>query len=422
MKKRMQVLAALGILSLAVTAPLTYAEDDAEIRPLASMEEEDEPAVISEPVPLTAADEPEETEAPQAETEAAETEAQPEQTEAEQTESTEAPSTEAPSTEAKAETEAEPAKDESGKSEDESKSGKNEAGEQKNESISTGSSDDGVMTERESAEVTDSSETSVNIIGFEVDPSAYPKADESETTKAVYKYLREELGLNHAGACGVLANMHMESAFSPLALGDGGSSYGLCQWHNERFNSLISYCNSTGQDYNTVEGQLDFMKHELESSFPAVLSYVRNVSDTQQGAYDAGYYWCVYYESPANAAGNGALRGNLASNEYYFMDFSLSSEQEAASAMIASIRSDMAPKTDDEDADGNDDVIESASAGLDEAAESEAETENAEEAEAESEAETEPASEAEAETDPLKEQAEQTLNMLSAIRDSLDAE
>ena len=129
------------------------------------------------------------------------------------------------------------------------------------------------------------------------------------------------MGLNHAGACGVLANIQLESDFSPLSLGDGGSSYGICQWHNERFNSLISFCNANGYDYNTVLGQLKFLQTELSSSYPGVLSYIMNVPNTAQGAYDAAYYWCVHFEVPDHTAERAAQRGNLAMNEYFDKSF-----------------------------------------------------------------------------------------------------
>ncbi|MCQ4775714.1 hypothetical protein NE634_18830, partial [Lacrimispora saccharolytica] len=39
--------------------------------------------------------------------------------------------------------------------------------------------------------------------------------------------------------------------------------------------------------------------------------------DTAQGAYDAAYYWCKYYEIPANLEYNSQMRADLAMNLYY---------------------------------------------------------------------------------------------------------
>ena len=170
---------------------------------------------------------------------------------------------------------------------------------------------------------TDGTGVTANIIGFSVDPSKYPAANVGENTVFIYQYLTSTMGLNHAGACGVLANIQLESNFNSLALGDGGSSYGICQWHNGRFNNLISYCNRNGLDYNTVGGQLQYLNHELANSYPSVLSYVKNVPDTAQGAYDAAYYWCMYFEVPDHTVERAVQRGNLAKNEYFGKKFEM---------------------------------------------------------------------------------------------------
>ena len=170
---------------------------------------------------------------------------------------------------------------------------------------------------------TDGTGVTANIIGFSVDPSKYPAANVGENTVFIYQYLTSTMGLNHAGACGVLANIQLESNFNSLALGDGGSSYGICQWHNGRFNNLISYCNKNGFDYNTVNGQLQYLSHELANNYPSVLNYVKNVPNTAQGAYDAAYYWCMYFEVPDHTAERAVQRGNLAKNEYFGKKFEM---------------------------------------------------------------------------------------------------
>ena len=185
---------------------------------------------------------------------------------------------------------------------------------------------------------TDGTGVTANIIGFSVDPSKYPAANVGETTVFIYQYLISNLGLNHAGACGVLANIQLESNFNSLALGDGGSSYGICQWHNGRFNNLISYCNGNGFDYNTVGGQLQYLSHELASNYPSVLSYVRNVPDTAQGAYDAAYYWCMHFEVPDHTAERAAQRGNLAKNEYFGKTFESAGETETGVTAVQKVK------------------------------------------------------------------------------------
>ena len=182
----------------------------------------------------------------------------------------------------------------------------------------------------------------VKISGFSVDPSKYPSANITENTNRIYQYLVTEMKLNHAAACGVLANIQCESNFNPLALGDSGSSYGICQWHNGRFSNLMSYCNGSGSDYNTLSGQLSYMQHELTSSYSGVWGYIHSVPDSAQGAYDAAYYWCVYFETPDHTYERAAQRGNLAKNEYYGKTFGTPAKPE--NTIIATVRSDMERK------------------------------------------------------------------------------
>ena len=86
---------------------------------------------------------------------------------------------------------------------------------------------------------------------------------------AIYNYLSKQ-GFNDAAICGILANIQHESGFDPNALGDGGTSYGICQWHNERWNNLINYCNQNGLDSSSVDGQMSYLVWELKNNYPSV--------------------------------------------------------------------------------------------------------------------------------------------------------
>ncbi|MDO4522171.1 MAG: phage tail tip lysozyme, partial [Eubacteriales bacterium] len=146
---------------------------------------------------------------------------------------------------------------------------------------------------------------------------SYPAGNIVENTNAIYDFLRNSLGLNHAAACGVLANIQCESNFTSTAIGDGGTSYGVCQWHLERFTRLIGWCNANGYDYHLIPGQMGYLKAELESGYPGVYQYLLNVPDTAQGAYDAAYFWCRYFEIPANVEYHSVMRAKLAQNEFF---------------------------------------------------------------------------------------------------------
>ena len=114
--------------------------------------------------------------------------------------------------------------------------------------------------------------------------------------RQVYEYLTGELKLSTAAACGVLANIEHESAFQPTIFGDQGTSFGLCQWHNERFTALRGFCASLGLDYRSVEGQLAYLKYELGTNYTTLLLTLQSIDNPPDGAYRAGYLWCVHFE------------------------------------------------------------------------------------------------------------------------------
>ena len=122
------------------------------------------------------------------------------------------------------------------------------------------------------------------------------KAAASESDEArIYAFLTGTLGLNPAAACGVLGNLHVETGgtFSPESYNPndsgGTKSFGICQWNNgagagNRYGQLIGWCGANGLDANTLEGQLRFMQHELESTPYFRLSALKTVENTADGA------------------------------------------------------------------------------------------------------------------------------------------
>ena len=135
--------------------------------------------------------------------------------------------------------------------------------------------------------------------------------------REVFDYLTEELMLSNAAACGVLANIEHESNFQPTIYGDKGTSYGLCQWHNERFTALRGYCNALGLDYRTVEGQMAYLKYELGNKYTSLLLTLQAIDNTPDGAYRAAYLWCVRFEMPSNMQVKADQRGELAQGKYW---------------------------------------------------------------------------------------------------------
>lgn len=137
------------------------------------------------------------------------------------------------------------------------------------------------------------------------------------TEREIYNFLTEEMGLPSASACGILANIEHESAFNVNIVGDHGTSYGLCQWHNNRYSALINYCKGIGSDYRTLSGQLQYLKYELETSYINLLATLRVMENTANGAYKAGYLWCIQFERPADMEIRAVSRGTLAKGKYW---------------------------------------------------------------------------------------------------------
>lgn len=135
----------------------------------------------------------------------------------------------------------------------------------------------------------------------------------------IFKYLTETMELNIASACGVLANIYCESGYNPTALGDNGTSYGICQWHAGRWENLKKYCDKKNLDWHTLEGQLCYLEYELENNYPYTFSKIKNVDNDSQGAYDAAYYWCLYFEVPADTQATAKRRGSL--GREFFEDY-----------------------------------------------------------------------------------------------------
>lgn len=133
----------------------------------------------------------------------------------------------------------------------------------------------------------------------------------------IFYFLHNNMNLCAAAACGILVNIEEESKFDPHLYGDRGTSYGICQWHASRFTRLQNWCINNRKNFTTVEGQLGYLKHELETYYTKVLTKIKSVPDTADGAYQAAHIWCTDFEIPANAAVKAAQRGNSAKDVYW---------------------------------------------------------------------------------------------------------
>ncbi|SEL06966.1 Leucine rich repeat-containing protein [Butyrivibrio sp. ob235] len=139
----------------------------------------------------------------------------------------------------------------------------------------------------------------------------------SSNEEKIFFFLREEMNFNNAAGAGVLANIEKESSFRTNALSDGGTSYGICQWHAERMSRLRAWCDDHGYDWEDLEGQLYYLEYELDTYYPYTCSVLRGVKNSKSGAYRAGHDWCYYFEVPADKEERARERGELARDYYW---------------------------------------------------------------------------------------------------------
>ena len=125
-----------------------------------------------------------------------------------------------------------------------------------------------------------------------------------------YRFLTEEMGLNRAAASGVIANFISESGIRTTALGDSGTSYGLCQWHAERWDKLRQFAASCKRPMEDIETQLRYFKEEMNKDYPEVYRSLLEIENTEAGAYKAGYIVCLEFERPFLGEAAAVNRGS----------------------------------------------------------------------------------------------------------------
>lgn len=130
-------------------------------------------------------------------------------------------------------------------------------------------------------------------------------------------------GLNGAAACGVAGNIKHESNFNTAAIGDNGTSFGICQWHNSRGTAMKSYVGSNWA--SNLTGQLNFLWKELTESYTSVLSHLKSVSESESGCKSAADYFVRKFEVPANVNSASITRQASAVEYYKQLKFSTAS-------------------------------------------------------------------------------------------------
>ena len=84
-------------------------------------------------------------------------------------------------------------------------------------------------------------------------------------------------GLQPHQVAAIMGNVNAESAFNPLAVGDGGAAHGLFQW-NDRAPELFDFIGGKA-NLGNVQAQLEFAWHELLTSERGVLQKLMAAPD-----------------------------------------------------------------------------------------------------------------------------------------------
>lgn len=187
--------------------------------------------------------------------------------------------------------------------------------------------------------------------------SAYGATSTSKES-VIYNYIRNEMGLNMAAACGMLANINEESGFRPnnmenvaeaklkytdesyteavnngtidrekfatqtIKNSDGstrGFGYGLCQWTSAgRKRALYDYAQNYAKekgikfDISNTKMQMGFLKEELSQSYKTTWYTLKKVPDSEVGAFLSAYVMCTNFEVPADTGVRSYARAKYA--------------------------------------------------------------------------------------------------------------
>lgn len=162
----------------------------------------------------------------------------------------------------------------------------------------------------------------------------------STNSEKIFWYFKR-IGMPAFGICGLLGNLDCESGLNPSNLEDSyerklgftnetytravdnGSysgfikdcaGYGIAQWTWwTRKQNMLNFAKSTGSSIGDLEMQLDFLKKELQESFPSVWNTLMNA----KSVYEASNAVLLKFECPADQSVNVQNYRASVGQEYY---------------------------------------------------------------------------------------------------------
>ena len=142
--------------------------------------------------------------------------------------------------------------------------------------------------------------------------------EEISVQQIVYDYLTEELELCPAAAAGIMGNVMIECGFDPdLEVIDTNDkpSYGLMMWNGSRYESLKKWCAENGYEKSDPEGQLGWLKWELNNTEKKAYRLMKEIPNTIEGAARAAILWASDFERCTRTS--YGLRVYYALNNYW---------------------------------------------------------------------------------------------------------
>lgn len=91
-------------------------------------------------------------------------------------------------------------------------------------------------------------------------------------------------GFSKEQASGIMGNLQAESSLNTKAVGDKGTSFGIAQWHNERWNNLKRFAQSRKTTEDDFDTQIDFLLHELNTSEKPALNALLKTKTPEDAA------------------------------------------------------------------------------------------------------------------------------------------
>lgn len=133
----------------------------------------------------------------------------------------------------------------------------------------------------------------------------------------VYNFLAKEFQLTDAAVAGIMLSMDNEVGIQPDRL-ERGFAQGFGLWgatdsdyyHFYNWGAMRKWCIANGYSWITYEGQLQYLKYEVESRYQNMLSKLQAIPNTEDGLRNAAMIWAVDHQGGGtyiSASGYGSL-------------------------------------------------------------------------------------------------------------------